>query len=71
MYRIVSVLVVLSLFVIGFGYSADAAPGAADPLDVSHLEGRLAFPVFEDDTYNVYVSNIEGSDRQLLIGEAS
>jgi TolB protein len=71
MYRIVSTLVVLSLIVIGFGCPAAAAPEGADPLDVSHLEGRLAFPVFENDTYNIYVSNIDGSDRELLIGEAS
>lgn len=71
MYRIVSVLVVLSLFIVGFGPSVAAAPKATSPLDLSHLEGRLAFPVFENETYNIYTSNIDGSDRLLLISEAS
>ena len=70
MYRIIRVLVVLSLFV-GFGSIAAAGAETVDPLDVSHLEGQIAFPVFETGTYNIYVSNIDGSDRELLIAEAS
>ena len=71
MYRIVSVLVVLSLFTIGVGPSVAAAPEVPIPLDLSHLEGRLAFPVFENGTYNIYTSYVDGSDRRLLISEAS
>lgn len=44
---------------------------AALPAAFSQLEGRVAFPVFENGTYNIYVSNIDGSDRELLVPEAS
>ena len=50
----------------------EPAPKPSTDLETSYLmEGRLAFPVLEEGTYNIYTSNIDGSDRQLLIGEAS
>ncbi|NMC81960.1 MAG: hypothetical protein GYA63_03790, partial [Armatimonadetes bacterium] len=71
MYRSISILVVVSIILVGLSSVAAAAPSAEEPLDVSRLEGRLAFPVFENGAYNIYVSNIDGSDRQLLLADAS
>ena len=51
MYRIVSVLVTVCVILVSAGSSAAREPAADNPPDVSHLEGRLAFPVFEDGTY--------------------
>lgn len=69
MKRFMNILVVLSLTLIGVGSAIPAA--AAEPLDTAHLEGRLAFPVFEDGTYNIYVADVDGTNRQLLLAEAS
>ena len=44
---------------------------AAATLDTSNLEGTIAFPVFENGTYNIYTANTDGSDRQLLVEQAS
>jgi Tol biopolymer transport system component len=71
MYRLISLLAVLSITVVSLSGAVAAAPMAEGSLDVTQLEGRLAFPVFENGTYNVYVSNIDGSDRKLLLPEAS
>jgi len=70
MYRIIVLLASVCLVFVGLG-SVGAAPPAEKPLDVSHLQGRLAFPVFEGGTYNLYISKVDGSDRRLLIPQAS
>jgi Tol biopolymer transport system component len=37
------------------------------------LSGRIVFPVYDEaaGTYNIYVSNLDGSDRKLVMAEAS
>lgn len=72
MYRLISLLAALSLTLVGLGHIGAATPTPVErPLDVSHLKGRLAYPVFENGTYNIYISNMDGSERRLLIQDAS
>ena len=69
MRRFMSIVVVSLLTLIGAGSAVPAT--AATPLDTSHLEGRLAFPVFENGTYNIYVADVDGANRTLLLPAAS
>jgi len=53
--------------------TATSAPAAAAQPKPAALKGRLYFPVFDTTagTYSIYSANLDGSDRQLVIAEAS
>lgn len=44
---------------------------ASQPVPADSLTGRIAYPVFNGTTYDLYVARADGSERQLLITSAS
>jgi Tol biopolymer transport system component len=54
-------------------FPATHTPGPLLPPTPTHLKGKIVFPVFDEEakTYNIYLAKLDGSDRTLVVQEAS